>query len=246
MTPHLATLSGRCLHRLPIIGRWIILKCPRPSRLAVSWNPGYYDCENQIHVAIIVRRTRFVLLARNEAVNYSSRVLSYHNLIGRSQKPRESSHRYKTVLLALFFHSLFPDLPYSRSPGLPLPMSVKEEILDPTPTFPVQHSDVIDHGARTVEATHKVYGKYSRWALFIGLGLAAYIYSLDGQTTYTYLIFAASSLGDHSLISSVQVAQAVIIAVFKPIVAKFADITSRGTAYFVVCMYTLPLYSPII
>jgi hypothetical protein len=42
------------------------------------------------------------------------------------------------------------------------------------------------------------------------LALASYIYSLDGSTTYTYLAFATSTFEEHSLISSVQVAQSVI------------------------------------
>jgi len=42
------------------------------------------------------------------------------------------------------------------------------------------------------------------------LGLAAYIYSLDGTTTWNYLAFATSSFGDHSLISTIQVAQSII------------------------------------
>ncbi|KAG6830481.1 hypothetical protein H0H92_000488 [Tricholoma furcatifolium] len=96
-------------------------------------------------------------------------------------------------------------------------------------------------GVKTVEATHKVYGKYSKWFLFIGLGLAAYIYSLDGQTTYTYLSYAASEFEDHTLISTIQVAQSMInpsnaflVAVGKPVIAKIADVTSRGIAYTIV------------
>lgn len=45
---------------------------------------------------------------------------------------------------------------------------------------------------------------------FDSLALASYIYSLDGTTTYTYLAYATSAFGEHSLISSVQVAQSVI------------------------------------
>ncbi|KAG6908911.1 hypothetical protein DXG01_002792 [Tephrocybe rancida] len=89
-------------------------------------------------------------------------------------------------------------------------------------------------GVKTVEATHMVYGKYSKWALFISLGLAAYIYSLDGSTTYTYLYYAASEFENHTLISTIQVAQSMIIAVGKPVIAKVADVTSRGSAYAVV------------
>ncbi|KAF9269901.1 drug:h+ antiporter [Marasmius fiardii PR-910] len=92
----------------------------------------------------------------------------------------------------------------------------------------------VDTGIKTVEATHKVYGKYSKWFLFVGLGLASYIYSLESQTTYSYLAFATSAFNDHSLIATIQVAQAVIIATFKPVIARLADITSRGVAYIVV------------
>ncbi|KAF8198595.1 drug:h+ antiporter [Pholiota molesta] len=98
--------------------------------------------------------------------------------------------------------------------------------------------DTVAHlGVKTVEATHKVYGKYSKWFLFIGLGLAAYIYSLDGTTTYSYLAFATSSFGDHSLISTIQVAQSIIIACGKPVIAKIADVGSRGTAYVAVLIF---------
>lgn len=42
------------------------------------------------------------------------------------------------------------------------------------------------------------------------IGLASYIYSLDGTTTYNYLAFATSAFDKHSLISTIQVAQSVI------------------------------------
>ncbi|OAX34932.1 MFS general substrate transporter [Rhizopogon vinicolor AM-OR11-026] len=86
-------------------------------------------------------------------------------------------------------------------------------------------------GVKKVEAAQRVYGRYSRWCLFIGIGLASYIYSLDASTTYAYLTFATSSLGKHSFISSITVAQALIVAVGKPVIAKVADVSSRGTAY---------------
>ncbi|KAF9046927.1 drug:h+ antiporter [Hymenopellis radicata] len=89
-----------------------------------------------------------------------------------------------------------------------------------------------------IKATHQVYGKYSKWFLFLGLGLAAYIYSLDSQTTWAYLAWAASELQDHSLISTIQVAQSIISlhAVNRPI-AKLADVQSRGVAYIVVLIF---------
>ncbi|EAU93687.1 ferrichrome-type siderophore transporter [Coprinopsis cinerea okayama7 len=97
-------------------------------------------------------------------------------------------------------------------------------------------------GVRNIEATHKVFGKYSKWCLFISLGLAAYIYSLDGTTTYNYLAFAASYLGGHSLISTIQVAQAIIVAVGKPVIAKIADVKSRPIAYVLVLIFYIVGY----
>ncbi|EJF61668.1 hypothetical protein DICSQDRAFT_127056 [Dichomitus squalens LYAD-421 SS1] len=59
-------------------------------------------------------------------------------------------------------------------------------------------------------------------------------------TTYNYLAFATSAFDKHSLISTIQVAQSVIIACGKPVIAKFADVTSRATAYLIVlCFYVL-------
>ncbi|KAF9489910.1 drug:h+ antiporter [Pleurotus eryngii] len=100
--------------------------------------------------------------------------------------------------------------------------------------------DEAHRGVHKVEAIHRVFGRYSKWALFISLGLAAYIYSLDGTTTYNYLSFATSGFGHHSLISSIQVAQSVIVAVGKPVIARIADVSSRGTAYvFVLLFYVI-------
>ncbi|KAJ3722134.1 drug:h+ antiporter [Lentinula guzmanii] len=96
---------------------------------------------------------------------------------------------------------------------------------------------IVHSGVLQVEAASKVYGRNSRLALFVGLGLAAYIYSLDNQTTSAYLAFAASDFGDHSLISSIQTAQSIILACGKPVIAKLADISSRGTAYVVVLLF---------
>ncbi|KZT38553.1 MFS general substrate transporter [Sistotremastrum suecicum HHB10207 ss-3] len=92
-------------------------------------------------------------------------------------------------------------------------------------------------GVKTVEAAQKVYGPYSIWSLYIGLALASYMYSLDGSTTSYYLTFATSEFSEHALISSVQVAQGIIVAVGKPVIAKVADVTSRATAYITVLVF---------
>ncbi|KAF7323193.1 hypothetical protein HMN09_00099800 [Mycena chlorophos] len=74
------------------------------------------------------------------------------------------------------------------------------------------------------------------WALVLGLALASYIYSLDSTTTFTYLSYATSEFGRHSLLGLIQVAQGIMVAVGKPFIAKVADVGSRGTAFLVVLL----------
>ncbi|TDL21860.1 MFS general substrate transporter [Rickenella mellea] len=97
--------------------------------------------------------------------------------------------------------------------------------------------DDAHQGVKKVEAAERVYGKYTKWILFVSLGLASYIYALDSSTTPAYLAFASSAFGEHSLISSIQVAQSIIIAVGKPVIAKVADVTSRASAYLAVLIF---------
>ncbi|KIN99039.1 hypothetical protein M404DRAFT_16569 [Pisolithus tinctorius Marx 270] len=86
-------------------------------------------------------------------------------------------------------------------------------------------------GVKKVEAALQVYGRYSRWVLFASLALASFVYALDSSTTPAYLTFATSSFGEHSLIGAITVVQSLIVAVGKPVIAKIADVSSRGTAY---------------
>ncbi|KAF4609777.1 hypothetical protein D9613_012059 [Agrocybe pediades] len=97
--------------------------------------------------------------------------------------------------------------------------------------------DSAHYGVKAVEAANKLYGKYAKWALFISLGLAAYIYSLDGTTTYFYLAYGTSNFDRHSFLSTIQVAQAIIVAVGKPVIAKVADIRSRGLSFVLVIIF---------
>ncbi|CAE6336073.1 unnamed protein product [Rhizoctonia solani] len=92
-------------------------------------------------------------------------------------------------------------------------------------------------GVRKSEAAQKVITGKHKICLIVSIGLAAYIYSLDGSTTWTYLAFAGSALNNHSLITTVQVAQSIIVACGKPFVAKLADSLSRPVAYSLVVFF---------
>ncbi|PSK36544.1 hypothetical protein C7M61_004017 [Candidozyma pseudohaemuli] len=61
--------------------------------------------------------------------------------------------------------------------------------------------------------------------------IIAWVYSLDASTTASYAVPATSSFNRHSMISSVNVASAIIGSVVQPFQAKFADITSRPLCF---------------
>lgn len=74
-------------------------------------------------------------------------------------------------------------------------------------------------------------GRNSKIALFVGIALAAYIYSLDGTTTWQYQFYATSDFALHSLLGAIGTAQAIVLAVTKPFAAKFADVFGRAEAF---------------
>ncbi|GAA5991512.1 hypothetical protein JCM5350_005191 [Sporobolomyces pararoseus] len=86
-------------------------------------------------------------------------------------------------------------------------------------------------GVRKVENAQRVWGRNSKIALFVGVALASYIYSLEGTTTYQYMAYATSSFSAHSLLGAIGTAQAIILAVTKPFAAKFADTMGRAEAF---------------
>jgi hypothetical protein len=78
------------------------------------------------------------------------------------------------------------------------------------------------------QAAYRVWGKWGYYTLLGSLGLASYIYSLDGVTTWQYLSYATSYVLEHSMTGTVSTAGAIIIAIGKPFMAKLADYIGRG------------------
>ncbi|EIW58899.1 drug:h+ antiporter [Trametes versicolor FP-101664 SS1] len=138
-------------------------------------------------------------------------------------------------------YSLVPQSPSPvgdrRSRSVLTTSSITVTSLAPEVVEEIEAEEDAHAGVRAVEAAKHVFGRTSRWSLFTGIALASYVYSLDNQTTSNYLAFATSHFGAHSLISSLQVAQSIIVACGKPVIAKVADVTSRGTAYVVVLVF---------
>ncbi|GAA5993628.1 hypothetical protein JCM11641_001034 [Rhodosporidiobolus odoratus] len=96
---------------------------------------------------------------------------------------------------------------------------------------PPSYSLSTQAGVLKVESAQRVWGRNSKIALFLGIALASYIYSLDGTTTYQYQALATSSFSAHSLLGAIATAQAIILAVTKPFSAKVADVFGRAEAY---------------
>ena len=88
-------------------------------------------------------------------------------------------------------------------------------------------------GVARIEALYKVFGGKGAplWILYLSIALIAYVYSLDSNTTSSFLPFATSAFDSHSSIGTIEVAADIIAAVGKPFIAKIADITSRPRAY---------------
>ncbi|BGP27916.1 hypothetical protein JCM10295v2_006903 [Rhodotorula toruloides] len=105
---------------------------------------------------------------------------------------------------------------------------------------PPSYAVATQAGVLKVESVNRVWGRNSRIALFVGIALASYIYSLDGTTTYLYAAGATSSFNQHSLLGAIATAQAIVLAVTKPFSAKFADVFGRAEAFaLAVCFYCL-------
>ncbi|CEL62411.1 Siderophore iron transporter 3 OS=Schizosaccharomyces pombe (strain 972 / ATCC 24843) GN=str3 PE=1 SV=1 [Rhizoctonia solani AG-1 IB] len=92
-------------------------------------------------------------------------------------------------------------------------------------------------GVARVEALHRHLNRTWKWILYISIGALSYIYSLDTDTTPSYLPLATSEFGKHSFIGTIGTADGIITAVGKPCIAKIADLWSRPVAYSVVLVF---------
>jgi MFS family permease len=83
-------------------------------------------------------------------------------------------------------------------------------------------------------------GKRLRIYFIVLLVVIAWVSTFDSYTTYNYSPAATSAFGYHSLLSTVNIADSIISAVSKIMIAKVADVTSRPWTYALALMlYTL-------
>ncbi|KAG9251642.1 major facilitator superfamily domain-containing protein [Emericellopsis atlantica] len=97
--------------------------------------------------------------------------------------------------------------------------------------------DLKSPGVVRVEALAKVMTLKDRIIIFIGVFLVAYAYGLDGTIRGTLQPTATSSMGSHSLTSTVNVIRAVIGAGIQPAAGKMADVFGRVELLLISCFF---------
>lgn len=80
-------------------------------------------------------------------------------------------------------------------------------------------------------------GSKEMWIVVISILILAWSLVLDSSTTRNYEVYATSSYGHHTLISTLSIASNIINAVSKLFFAKFSDVTSRPTTFVVALFF---------
>ncbi|KAF8310981.1 drug:h+ antiporter [Clavulina sp. PMI_390] len=95
-----------------------------------------------------------------------------------------------------------------------------------------ESADVVStqEGVKKVEALQKVWTPGLKVALYIAIALASYMYILDNGTNWAWGSYAAAQFGHYDLYSAIQCVQAILLAIGKPLFAKFTDAAGRAEA----------------
>ncbi|PWN41064.1 MFS general substrate transporter [Ceraceosorus guamensis] len=101
-------------------------------------------------------------------------------------------------------------------------------------------------GVSKMEALYRVFGgnRTLVWSLYVAVAAIVMCFCFDGSTTSQYQIYGASSFGEHAfLLSFIDTAESIIIAVSKPFIAKVCDVSSRQTAYMMILVFYVVGYA---
>ena len=93
-------------------------------------------------------------------------------------------------------------------------------------------------GVSRIEAFSRLFARRHPVAilLYACILLVSIAFSLDQSTTSAYDLYATSALNRQALIGTIEIAEAIIIAVSKPFLAKICDVFSRQTAYIIILL----------
>lgn len=87
-------------------------------------------------------------------------------------------------------------------------------------------------GVIAAEAGRSV-ADWTLWVGIFGIALVAYLAGLDNNTMYAWQTAATMQFNGYPAYTAISIVQAVLIAVGKFPIAKFADVFGRGTAYII-------------
>ena len=109
------------------------------------------------------------------------------------------------------------DLPHTSDMSLKADeRPVNEKTVDETPVVDdTESSDQsLQDGVKGIEAISQTWTKTGLGVAYLGILLMAFVTSLEGQVTGSVTIFVTSSFSQHSLVSTINVVQSVILGTF--------------------------------
>ncbi|KKY16667.1 putative siderophore iron [Phaeomoniella chlamydospora] len=101
---------------------------------------------------------------------------------------------------------------------------------------PEKVHEIQQHGVSRIEAFSRLFSRRHPVAitLYFCILAVAVSFSLDQSTTAAYDVYATAAFDRQSYIGTIEIAEAIIVAVSKPFIAKICDVFSRQTAYIII------------
>eukprot|EP00026_Physarum_polycephalum_P005798 Phypoly_transcript_05836.p1 GENE.Phypoly_transcript_05836~~Phypoly_transcript_05836.p1 ORF type:complete len:563 (-),score=76.57 Phypoly_transcript_05836:109-1797(-) len=87
-------------------------------------------------------------------------------------------------------------------------------------------------GVKAAEEAARTIAGWPLWMGIVGISLVAYVYSLDNNSSYSYLTYGLEEFRSFESYTTIYTVQYIIVAVAKIPVAKLADVFGRAQAYF--------------
>ncbi|KAF5538176.1 SIT1-transporter of the bacterial siderophore ferrioxamine B [Fusarium phyllophilum] len=109
---------------------------------------------------------------------------------------------------------------------------------DPNPPITPQATPKLP-GVLRVEAAASKLTTPKRWIFFTSIFFFSYAQNLDYQTRNTYVPYATSSFGNHSLLATVIVIREVVASAIQPSVARLTDVFGRIEIFTLAVVFSL-------
>ncbi|KZT57201.1 MFS general substrate transporter [Calocera cornea HHB12733] len=91
--------------------------------------------------------------------------------------------------------------------------------------------ELMQEGVVKAEKAKAVWGLWGTVALWIGVGLSSFMYTLDNGTNYQWGSYATTQFNNYPAYAAIQCASSILLALGKPLFAKIMDSIGRAEAY---------------